>query len=184
VCADLDLPVHFHIAGSLTSLNFYGQYFWPSQHPNFRAAIGGAMLYMGNARVVINTVYAGIFERHPKLQMVSVESGMGWVPFLLTAMDYQIGESAPTQAEQLSRKPSEYVADHWYLTFWFEHAEPDLQGLIDRIGEDRVLFETDFPHPTCFYPHPLETAAEHFSALRPVTRRKILGENAAKLYRL
>jgi uncharacterized protein len=52
------------------------------------------------------------------------------------------------------------------------------------VGEDNVLFETDFPHPTCLYPGPLETMAEKMSTLRPETRRKVMGENAAKLYRL
>ena len=46
------------------------------------------------------------------------------------------------------------------------------------------MFETDFPHPTCLYPNPLETVEEIMATLRPETRRKVLGENAAALYRL
>jgi predicted TIM-barrel fold metal-dependent hydrolase len=184
VCADLHLPVHFHIGASLTSLNFYGKYFWPSQHQNLKPAIGGAMLFLGNARVVLNSIYAGIFDRHPDLQMVSVESGMGWVPFILETADYEIVENAPEQAAKMARKPSEYFATNWYATFWFEENGGDLQPLIDRIGEDRVLFETDFPHPTCLYPDPLGMVEERMSALRPETRRKVLGDNAAVLYRV
>jgi len=184
VCADLHLPVHFHIGASLTSLNFYGKYFWPSQHQNLKPAIGGAMLFLGNARVVLNSIYAGIFDRHPDLQMVSVESGMGWVPFILETADYEILENAPEQAAKMARKPSEYFATNWYATFWFEENGGDLQPLIDRIGEDRVLFETDFPHPTCLYPDPLGMVEERMSALRPETRRKVLGDNAAALYRV
>jgi predicted TIM-barrel fold metal-dependent hydrolase len=184
VCADLHLPVHFHIGASLTSLNFYGKYFWASQHQNLKPAIGGTMLFLNNARVVINSIYAGIFDRYPKLQMVSVESGMGWVPFILETMDYEISENAPQQAAELSRKPSEYFEHHWYATFWFEQNGGDLQGLIDKVGEDNVLFETDFPHPTCLYPDPLGAVADRMSALRPETRRKVLGDNAAALYRV
>jgi predicted TIM-barrel fold metal-dependent hydrolase len=184
VCADLHLPVHFHIGASLTSLNFYGKYFWPSQHQNLKPAIGGAMLFLGNARVVLNSIYAGIFDRFPDLQMVSVESGMGWVPFILETADYEILENAPEQAAKMARKPSEYFATNWYATFWFEENGGDLQPLIDRIGEDRVLFETDFPHPTCLYPDPLGMVEERMSTLRPETRRKVLGDNAAALYRV
>jgi uncharacterized protein len=184
VCADLNLPVHFHIGASLTSLNFYGKYFWPSVHQNLKPAIGGAMLFLNNARMVINSVYAGIFDRHPTLKMVSVESGIGWIPFILETMDYEILENAPQQAAELSRKPSEYFKTNWYGTFWFEENGGDLQGLIDNVGEDNVMFETDFPHPTCMYPDPLSTVEARMSALRPETRRKVLGENAAKLYRL
>ena len=184
VCADRQLPVHFHIGASQTSLTFYGKYFWPSQHQNLRPAIGGAMLFLGNARVVINSIYAGIFDRFPDLRMVSVESGMGWVPFILETMDYEILENAPEQAAQMGRKPSEYFKTNWHATFWFEQNGGDLQSLIDRIGEDNVLFETDFPHPTCLYPDPLGMVEERMATLRPETRRKVLGDNAAALYRL
>jgi predicted TIM-barrel fold metal-dependent hydrolase len=184
VCADLQLPVHFHIGASLTSLNFYGKYFWPSLHQNLKPAVGGGMLFLNNARVVINSIYAGIFDRHPDLKMVSVESGMGWIPFMMETADYEILENAPQQAAELSRKPSEYFKDHWYATFWFEENGGDLQGLIDKVGEDNVMFETDFPHPTCLYPDPLSAVEERMSALRPETRRKVLGETAAGLYRI
>jgi len=184
VCADLNLPVHFHIGASLTSLNFYGKYFWSSVHQNLKPAIGGTMLFLNNARVVINSIYAGIFDRHPDLKMVSVESGMGWIPFILETMDYEILENAPQQAAELSRKPSEFFRTNWYGTFWFEENGGDLQGLIDRVGEDNVMFETDFPHPTCMYPDPLATVEARMSALRPETRRKVLGGNAAALYRV
>ena len=184
VCADLDLPVHFHIGASLTSINFYGKYFWPSLHDNLKPAVGGAMLFLNNARVVINSVYAGIFDRHPKLRMVSVESGMGWIPFMLEAMDYEILENAPAQAAQLDRMPSAYFRDHWFATFWFERNQGNLQSLIDAVGEDNVMFETDFPHPTCLYPDPLGTVGGTMSTLRPETRKKVMGNNAAALYRI
>jgi len=99
-CADLELPVHFHIGSSLTAMNFFGQYFWESQHEYVKPAIGGAMLFIGNARVVINTIFAGVFDRHPKLKMVSVESGIGWVPFILETMDWELPENAPAQAAE------------------------------------------------------------------------------------
>jgi predicted TIM-barrel fold metal-dependent hydrolase len=184
VCADLSMPVHFHIGSSITAMNFFGKYFWPSQHEYVKPAIGGGMLFINNARVVMNTVFAGIFDRHPKLKMVSVESGVGWIPFILETMDYELWENAPVQAAELSRMPSEYFKDHWYATFWFEQNRGDVQGLIDSVGEDNVLFETDFPHPTCLYPGPLDTMEEKMMTLRPETRRKVMGGNAAKLYRL
>jgi predicted TIM-barrel fold metal-dependent hydrolase len=184
VCAELHLPVHFHIASSMSQMDFYGKYFWASQHDYIKPAVGGSMLFLGSARVLINTIFAGIFDRHPKLQMVMVESGIGWVPFILETMDYELWENAPAQAAELARMPSEYFKDHWYSTFWFERARGNLQALVDAVGEDNILFETDFPHPTCLYPDPLGVIEEAMSGLRPGSRRKILGDNAAKLYRL
>jgi predicted TIM-barrel fold metal-dependent hydrolase len=184
VCDDLKLPVHFHIGASLTAMNFYGNYFWPSQHEYVKPAIGGTLLFINNARVVVNVIFCGMLDRHPGLKLVSVESGVGWVPFILEAMDYELEENAPVQMKELQKRPSEYFADHWYATFWFEQNQGDVPGLIAKIGEDNVLFETDFPHPTCLYPKPLDTIAAKMATLSPTVRRKVLGENAAQLYRL
>jgi len=184
VCSDLGLPLHFHIGGSLTTMDFYGKYFWRSQSDYVKPAIGGTMLFLGNARFVINSIYAGIFDRFPKLKMVSVESGAGWIPFVLEAMDYEIWENAPAQAAELGKNPSEYFKSNWYATIWFEKNRGNLQALMDAVGEDNLLFETDFPHPTCLYPDPLGTVAPAMAGLSPEARRKVMGDNAAELYRI
>ena len=184
VCEDLELPVHFHIGSSLTAMNFYGQYFWESQDEFVKPAIGGSMLFIGNARVVINTIFSGLFDRFPKLKMVSVESGIGWVPFILETMDWELPENAPAQAAELGKSPSEYFKSNWFGTMWFETGRGHLQELVDKVGEDNILFETDFPHPTALWPKPLQYVHEAMATLRPESVRKILGENGTKLYRL
>ena len=182
VCADLQLPVHFHIGASLTTMTYFGTYPWESQDEDTKLAIGGTLLFIGNARVVTNIILSGLLDRHPTLKMVSVESGVGWIPFILEALDYEMSENAPKQLEQLSMLPSEYFRRNLYATFWFE--KNNVPALIAAVGEDNVLFETDFPHPTCLYPKPLETVADKMSTLTPAVQRKVLGENAAALYKL
>jgi predicted TIM-barrel fold metal-dependent hydrolase len=183
-CAGLQLPVHFHIGASVTGMGFYGKYAWESHHPNTRLALGGTLLFIGNARVVVNTIASGMFERHPDLKMVSVESGVGWIPFILEALEYEMGENAPRQLDELSKSPAEYFASNMYATFWFENNRNKLPDLIEAVGEDSILFETDFPHPTCLYPSPLKTVEAKMATLGEETRAKIMGENARKLYRL
>ena len=140
VCADLNMPVHFHIGGSLTSAAFYGQYFWPSQSEYVKPGIGGSMHFINNARLVINTIWAGIFDRHPKLKMVSVESGIGWLPFIMETMDWELPENAPVQAKELAKAPSEYVKDHWYATTVVREKlrRPANPGRQDRRGQRPV----------------------------------------------
>ncbi|SEO62327.1 amidohydrolase family protein [Trujillonella endophytica] len=184
VCAGLKLPVHFHIGASQTSLSFFGTTYWPSQDEYVKPAIGGASLFLNNSQVLLNSAYSGMFDRHPELKMVSVESGIGWVPFMLEAMDYELEENAPEWFDKLQKRPSEYFRDHWYATFWFENGRGDLQHLIDQVGEGNVMFETDFPHPTSLHPSPLELVSEKISTLRPETQVKVMGGNAAELYRL
>ena len=182
VCAENHLPVHFHIGASLTTMTYFGTYPWESQNDDTKLAIGGTLLFIGNARVVANIILSGMLERHPTLQMVSVESGVGWIPFILEALDYEMSENAPKELDKLSMLPSEYFKRQLFATFWFE--KNNVPALIASVGEDNVLFETDFPHPTCLYPKPLDTVAEKMSTLTPEVQRKVLGENAAKLYRL
>ncbi len=184
VCSDLRLPVHFHIGASVTGMTFYGQYPWASHPANTRLAIGGTLLFIGNARVVTNLILSGIFDRFPDIQMVSVESGCGWIPFILEALDYEMSENAPDELRQMRKMPSEYFRTNMYATFWFENNRNKLPDLIEAVGEDRILFETDFPHPTCLYPNPLETVEAKMATLTSEIRAKIMGENARKLYRV
>jgi len=184
VCSDLRLPVHFHIGASVTGMTFYGQYPWASHPANTRLAIGGTLLFIGNARVVTNLILSGIFDRFPDIQMVSVESGCGWIPFILEALDYEMSENAPDELSQMQKMPSEYFRTNLYATFWFENNRNKLPDLIEAVGEDRILFETDFPHPTCLYPNPLETVEAKMATLTSEIRAKIMGENARKLYRV
>jgi predicted TIM-barrel fold metal-dependent hydrolase len=183
-CSDLQLPVHFHIGASVTAMTFYGSYPWASHPMNTQLAIGGTLLFVGNARVVTNAILSGLFDRHPDLRMVSVESGVGWIPFILETLDYEMAENAPDELAQLKKPPSEYFRSNMYATFWFEKNRNKLPALIDAVGEDSILFETDFPHPTCLYPAPLQTVDAKMQTLPPEVQKKIYGENAAKLYRL
>ena len=184
VCAGLGLPVHFHIGASQTALTYFGTTFWPSQDDYVKPAIGGAWVFQNNSRMLLNSAYSGMFDRHPDLKMVSVESGIGWVPFMLEAMDYELLENAPAWADRLAKKPSDYFRDNWYVTFWFETGNGDLPHLVDVVGEDNIMFETDFPHPTCLHPSPLEAVRPKIATLRAETQRKVMGENAVRLYKL
>jgi len=183
-CTELEMPVHFHIGASVTAMSFFGKYAWSSHSPDTRLALGGTLLFIGNARVVSNLIVSGIFDRHPDLKMVSVESGCGWIPFILEALDYEMRENAPNDFGAMKRLPSEYFKSNLYATFWFENNFNKLADLVQAVGEDNIMFETDFPHPTCLYPNPLGSVEGKLAKLTPAARRKILGENARKLYRI
>ncbi len=163
-------------------MTYFGTYPAESQDDDTKLAIGGTLLFIGNARVVTNVILSGMLDRYPTLQMVSVESGVGWIPFILETLDYEMTENAPKQLAHMSMLPSEYFKRNLFATFWFE--KNNVPALIEAVGEDSVLFETDFPYPTCLYPKPLDTVADKMAWLSPQVQRKILGENAAKLYRL
>ena len=182
VCADLGLPVNFHIGASETSLSWFGTSPWPSQGDDQKLAIGSAMMYLTNARVIANLIFSGLLERHPKLQFVSVESGIGWIPFVLEALTHQQGELPPAVLDYMTLSPLEYFKRQIYACFWFE--KQDVSHTLEILGSDHILFETDFPHPTCLYPDSMALAAPGLAQLSSATRRKVLQENAASLYRI
>ena len=181
-CADLALPVHFHIGASQTTMSWYGSSPWPSLGDDQKLGIGSAMMYITNARVLANVIYSGMLERHPRLKVVSVESGIGWIPFVLEALDHQANETAAGSMDYLSLPPSEYFRRQIYACYWFERR--DVAHTFEVLGSDNILFETDFPHPTCLYPDSLAYAAEGLAEVSPEVQRKVLQDNGAALYRI
>jgi uncharacterized protein len=178
VCEDRNIPINFHIGASETAIDWMGQQGWPSLPRDLRSGISGAMIFFNNGKVVSNLIYSGILDRFKKLKFVSVESGIGWVPFLMEALDYQREEIAETK--HFEKKPSEYFKSNFYACFWFE--KQDLSDMLRRVGIDNCLFETDFPHPTSLYP--IDNLEERLSALSHEERSKVLSTNAAKLYNI
>ena len=181
-CQELGMSINFHIGSSQREMDFYGKTSWPSHGNETRLALGSANLFMGNARVIGNLIYAGVAERFPGCKFVSVESGVGWVPFYLDALDYEMHETMPNDAKKLSLLPSEYYKRQFYSCFWFERT--GLVGAIAALGAETVLFETDFPHPTCLYPNGRDHIRSSLAQLDDYTRRRVLQDNAAALYRI
>jgi predicted TIM-barrel fold metal-dependent hydrolase len=181
-CDDAELPVNFHIGASETSFNMFGRASWPSMGQSRRLALGSSALFLENSRVISNLLYSGLFDRCKKLKIVSVESGIGWIPFVLESLDYEWSETGSNGEQALAGKPSDYFKRHIFGCFWFEKTAPT--KLIDQVGEDNVLFETDFPHPTCLYPDVQAHIAEISAGWSETRKRKILQDNAAALYKI
>jgi uncharacterized protein len=181
-CAGLQMPVHFHIGNSDTTMNFYDSYSWGSNSQAVHWAIGGMMLFIGNARSVVNLIASGVLDRHPDLKVVSVESGVGWIPFVMEALLYEMAENAPQDLKKLSLTPLEYFQRQIYATTWFERA--DIAYTVQRLGDDHIMFETDFPHPTCLYGDVRPRLDETFAGVDDGIRHKLVWDNAVSLYRL
>ena len=181
-CSDLHMPVNFHIGSSKGNMDFFGRAPWPSFGEERKLAVGSANLFMGNARTVGNLIYSGIPERFPDLKFVSVESGVGWLPFFLEMLDHQLTETAPNELADLSLLPSEYFRRQFFGCFWFERST--IKPTVDFLGNSCLMFETDFPHPTCLYPRDDQSLMDALEGLTSVDIRRILQDNAAELYRI
>lgn len=179
VCEGRNIPINFHIGASETAIDWMGQQGWPSLPYDLRSGISGAMIFFNNGKVVSNLIYSGLLDRYKGLKFVSVESGIGWVPFLMEALDYQLAEIAETKG--FEKKPSEYFKSNFYACFWFEKGK-EVADMCRRVGIDNVLFETDFPHPTSLYP--FDDIEGRLGDMNYDERAKVLSLNAAKLYNI
>ena len=182
------LPVNFHIAsGDMGLLDNIGH---PDNGDHANYASIGVSFFLSNARTVAQLVCGGICHRFPNLDFVSVESGIGWIPFALDALDWQWKNcGVAVEHPEYELLPSEYFKRQIYGCFWFEHDTALAE--IDILGPDNIFYETDFPHPTSMSPGPATAAVnpkdyiqETFSKLPEDTTRKILHDNAARVYHL
>lgn len=157
---------------------------WSSFSPMRSLAVRAAQGFMSNVRIIANLCMSDMFDRFPNLKVVSAESGIGWIPFLLECLEYQLDEMVvdPQDRAVQQRRPTEYFRDHMYVMFWFERHAP--ATAIETIGVNNVLIETDVPHPTCFYPGAREHFADVLSGVDAATRRRVVQDNGAELYRV
>ena len=132
----------------------------------------------------VSLVYGGVLERFPGLRVGFLEAGCGWVPFWLHRMDEHWENSTGKDfgaARSLSMPPSEYFRRQCFVST--DADERMLAQVIELIGDDRIVFSTDYPHPDSQWPH----AVESFLALPGVSdgsKRRILWDNALAMYGL
>ena len=175
----IGMPIHLHLGSGDTASSF---------SPDRIAAHGTAAtyaytsteLFLKNGLQVADLLTSGVLPRFPDLKFVSVESGIGWIPFVLEAVDHAYLEGRADHDSQWELLPSEYFARQVYACYWFETVAP--RRLLGEIPVDNVLFETDFPHPTCLYRNLREKIEAGLAGVPEDIRRKFLWENAARLY--
>jgi len=179
IAQEAGLPIHFHIGSGQMTTSF---------GPERIAAYGTAAtyaytsveLFLKNGLQCTDLITSGVLPRFPDLRFVSVESGIGWIPFMLEAADHSYLEGRPGRLSEWELLPSEYFARQVYSTYWFETVAPT--KLLGEIPVDRILFETDFPHPTCLYGNVHEKITASLAGATEEQRQRILWQNAADLY--
>jgi predicted TIM-barrel fold metal-dependent hydrolase len=175
------LPVSFHIGSG--DLDLVQQAANKSYDGNIgRYGVKSTLdLYLNNAIQVVDLVLSGVLARYPGVRVVSVESGIGWVPFVLEALDHAAKSfKLATYAPEFEMPPSEYLRRQVSVCYFFEEFAP--RHLVDAIGADNILFETDYPHPTCLYGNVRETIEAGLSDQPQEVRSKLLWGNSARLY--
>jgi len=123
----------------------------------------------------------GVLDRFPKLRFVFLESGCGWLPYWLDRFD-EHQEVLGVQLPALKAKPSELLA-RGQLYFSCEADERELIHVVDVIGDDWIVFASDYSHFDSRFPGASAPIVEH-EKLSDASKRKILNDNARRLYPL
>ncbi len=184
IAQDSGLPIHFHIGSGGDTLEASGPERFAEHGVAAAQAFMAVTLFMKNGVQCCDVITSGVLNRYPDLKFVSVESGIGWLPFMLEATDYSwLGAFRPGRERQKGDVlPSDLFRQSVYVTYWFESLAP--KHFLDLVPIDNVLFETDFPHTTCLFGNIQETIENGLGHLDSNTRGKILWDNAARLYRI
>jgi predicted TIM-barrel fold metal-dependent hydrolase len=173
-CAASGLPVHFHTIGG--ARRDFSKLSGKTLLAARAASITQFQMHM--ADVLMSIIFAGVLEHRPNLKIVIGEAGTGWIPYILDRMDAEWEDQF--KELDLKMKPSGYWYRQCYATY---QSDPVGVKLLEELGVDNIMWGSDFPHPDGIYPDSQEYIEKELGHLPPDVKKKIVCDNAAKLYR-
>ena len=183
VCEELAMPVNHHSGSAVPDMGDY---------PAAQAVFLLEVTWWAH-RTLWHLIFSGAMERHPDLQFVFTEQGTAWIPEEVTRLDYYhdrlagVGGAAGSQEAKfgqavgpLSLKPSEYWARQCHVgSSFIRRAEVEMR---DRVGVDRIMWGSDFPHLEGCWPYSRDHLRLAFAGVPESEVRAMVGGNAARLY--
>jgi predicted TIM-barrel fold metal-dependent hydrolase len=127
---------------------------------------------------VMEFTCGGVLDRHPKLRVVFLESGCGWIAHWLERLDEHV-EAWGFASLKPERMPSQAFADQCFVS-----ADPNekiIPGLVDVIGDESIVFATDYPHPDAVAGDMVGEITRREN-LSDESKRHILHDNALRLF--
>jgi len=163
-----DIPLNIHVA------------LVPGMPSAHKAKLPGYGRFFDAPNRMIEMIFAGVFDRFPKLQVAFAEVDFGWVPYVKEQIDNNYQRLEAVSRFGLQRLPSEYIDEHFHFGYM-----TDTFGLrnLHYMNPKRVLWSTDYPHISADYPYSWRTIQASTSGLSQADRDLILHGNAERLYK-
>ena len=176
---DLDMPLSLHAGTNRPGPGQDYGFGSPKISPSFN----GNMDHWTRMSLS-NMIYAGVFQRYPKLMVGSIEAELSWIPHFLDRLDYMYTQRAGRPGWYKiseSMLPSQYFHRNVFVSF-----QEDSLGirLRDIIGVDKLQWGSDYPHHESTWPYSQRILDEILADCTEEEKAKIAGGNASKLYHL
>ena len=127
-------------------------------------------------------IFAGVFDRYPRLKVGSVEHETAWIPHWLKQMDFIYNER-PVFSKGWRSEQGFIPTDYWHRNMFAEFMEDDV-GIVLRhiIGVDNLIWGNDFPHAESTWPQSMRFLDRVFEDAPGEDRQKITSTNAARVF--
>ena len=182
--AETGIPIGFHLGGGLRTVAVSGPK--AAKAGNMGVRVSCSTLQMDEPLAAV--IFSGALERYPSLKIVLAETGIGWLPYMLERMDDTHRKFLDAEEYwrthgglALTMSPSAYCRRQVWATFQTDHAG---LRMLDALGDDRVMWASDYPHADATWPESQHAIADNFKNVPHASRRRILCDNARELYGL
>ncbi len=173
-CAETGTVVNMHI-GSSSKM--------PATSPDAPVAVAATLSFNNAMGSLADFLFSGVLIKFPTLRLAYSEGQIGWLPYILERADavWEDHRAWGGVADTIPEPPSTYFHRQVWGCFF-----KDFHGLrsLDVIGDDRVTFETDYPHTDSTWPDTKAIATEMMAGLTDEQVYKVVRGNAIDLYSL
>lgn len=167
---DLGMPVTIHLGGR--PVRFTEPKFFLSDLLMSKFGMGEPIAIM---------IYGGVFQRFPDLQLVSVESGVGWFAFAANYMDETWHKQRHWVNSVLEHEPSYFWERNIFGSFIHDRAGILMRGLP---GAGNIMWSSDYPHSETTFPNSMAKIEELFEGVPEAEKAMIIGGRAKALFNL
>jgi len=123
---------------------------------------------------------AGVMDRYPRLRVATLEAGHGWLPFWMSRID-EHAETIAAALPALKARPSDYVrSGRYFQSIEIPEGEKLTNAVIDLVGEDVLMYASDYPHGESHFPESVERVLAW--DMPQHRKRKLFWDNAVRLY--
>lgn len=176
-CAEAGIPICLHVVVRFGAGMPFDTWLQRGAGMLFGFSLGAPGQLMP---ALVNLILGGVFDRVPELRVLLVEAGAGWAPYLMDRL-HQKQATLGVLFEPLRLDPADYVRRNcWFVA---EAGERTIGACCDLVGDDRVLWGSDYPHIDADI-GAVEAIRASTAGLHATRRAGVLGETARQLFGL